>query len=175
MSKFDRAIKEIMQNIFLQSSRSWLGIDLTGATLEELNPKISRVMDREADFLKKVSHLDLGSFILHLEFQTQDDRKMHYRMAEYRALLQRSFELPVRQYVIYLGRRRSKMITTLPETFQIVGYQLLELNRFKTEQILSSNLPDEIILAILTDYPTKDAKALVGKIIERLKSLELSP
>lgn len=91
MSKFDRTIKEMMQNMFLQSSLSWLGIDLSVVTLEELNPKISRALDREADFLKKVLHPDLGSIILHLEFQTQDDLTMHFRMAEYRALLQRSY------------------------------------------------------------------------------------
>ncbi|MEL6536478.1 MAG: hypothetical protein AAFQ98_13765, partial [Bacteroidota bacterium] len=111
-------------------------------------------------------------FLLHLEFQTQDDPKMIYRMAEYKALLLRKFEVPVRQFVLYLGPGKSQMISQLPEGQKITGYTLKNLSEVPLQQTLSSSVPEEIILAILGDYPPEEGKQVIQKIIERLWSLQ---
>ncbi len=46
---------------------------------------------------------------VNIEFQVKDEPKMVFRMAEYHIMLLRKYELPVRQYVIYIGADKPTM------------------------------------------------------------------
>ena len=96
---------------------------------------------------------------------------MVYRMAEYKAILQRKYELPVKQFVIYLGNEEPKMRNTLLPEEQITGFELRNIHQLPVDQILESDIPEEIVLSILTDYPTVDAEEIIGRIIRKLKSV----
>ena len=87
MGDFDKVIKENIEVIFLPLVEKLLGISISQS--EELEDRIQRTIEREPDFLKKVIDKTGNEFILQLEFQTNDEPKMAYRMAEYKALLQR--------------------------------------------------------------------------------------
>ena len=114
---------------------------------------------------------DSSEIILHLEFQTHDEAKMIYRMAEYRAMLQRKFEIPVKQFVIYLGTAEPKMRTELLLEEQITGFELRNIHKLPMHQVLESDIPEEIILSILTDYPAADAEKVIARIIQKLKTV----
>lgn len=145
MGEFDKIIKQNIEAIFLPLVERLLGIKISHAVA--LSEKIQTTIEREPDFLKKVIDQYQQEFILHLEFQSTDEAKMVYRMAEYKAILQRKYEMPVRQYVIYLGIKQPKMRTELME----------------------SEVPEEIILSILTDYPAADSELVIQKIIVSLQ------
>ncbi|MGB3585259.1 MAG: hypothetical protein WBA23_01910 [Tunicatimonas sp.] len=136
-----------------------------------ITEKLQTTIEREPDFLKKVTLKDNSSIILHLEFQRNDEPEMVYRMAEYRAIIQRKYLVPVRQYVIYLGTEMPKMTTQLPPNEHITGFELKNIHSMPIDQVLKSDIPEEIILAILTDYRSSDAEEVITKIIQKLKGV----
>ncbi|MEM8893487.1 MAG: hypothetical protein AAGC88_02845 [Bacteroidota bacterium] len=167
MGDFDKVLKENVEAVFLPLLEKLMGLSIVKS--EEIKDKVQVTMEREPDFLKKVEDSQGEKFILHLEFQTTDDPEMVYRMAEYKAILQRKYKLTVRQLVIYLGSSRSGMPTTLPEDQQITGFQLANIQDFDTRSTLASEVPQEIIMSILTDYAVGDADDVIDKIIDRLQ------
>ena len=89
MADFDKILKENIEAVFLPVIEEMLGISIK--EIFEIKDKIQRTIEREFDFLKIIIDQNGKKWILHLEFQTTNDPKMIYRMAEYRAiLLQRS-------------------------------------------------------------------------------------
>jgi len=166
MGDFDKILKENIEQLFIPLSEKLLGIRIQST--REVKEKLQTTIEREPDFLKWVTNDEGEEFLLQLEFQTQDDPKMVYRMAEYKALLQRKFEVTVRQFVLYLGPGTSNMTTTLPPGQEITGYTLKNLSEVPLEQSLNSSVPEEILLGILGDYPKEDGKVIIQKIIDRL-------
>ena len=169
MGDYDKIIKENIEAILLALGNKLLGFEIKNPV--ELPEKLQTTIEREPDFLKKVSSEDGSEIILHLEFQTSDEAKMVYRMAEYKALLQRKFELPVKQFVIYLGMAEPKMLTELLPEEQIVGFELRNIHKMPVDQVIESDIPEEIVLSILTDYPEADAEKVITRIIQKLKRL----
>ncbi len=167
MGDFDRIFKENIRNLFTPLLEKLLNISILET--KEIKDKLQKTIEREPDFLKWVTTKEGEKFILQLEFQTQDDPKMIFRMAEYRALLQSKHEIPVKQVVIYLANKPSRMATELPEAFQISSFELKSIKDIQVNQTLHSSIPEEIILSILTDYQKKDAKDVIIKIIHNLK------
>ncbi|MEL6535294.1 MAG: hypothetical protein AAFQ98_07785 [Bacteroidota bacterium] len=169
MGEFDKILKENIEALLLPLSEKLLGIRIQAT--REVKEKLQSTIEREPDFLKWVTDDSGAEFLLHLEFQTQDDPKMVYRMAEYKALLLRKFEVPVRQFVLYLGVGQSKMVTELPKGQEIKGYSLKNLSEIPLDQTLHSSVPEEILLAILGDYPREEGEKVIHKIVERLWKL----
>ncbi len=169
MGDFDKVIKENIETILLTLGKKLLGIDIINPV--DLPGKIQTTIEHEPDFLKKITGDDGSELILHLEFQTKDEAKMVYRMAEYKALLQRKFEIPVKQFVIYLGTKKPKMPTELKPEEQITGFDLKDIHKLPVDQVLASDVPEEIVLSILTDYPKADAEKVINRIIEKLRSV----
>ena len=167
MGEFDKIIKENIEAIFAPLLEKLLNISIKRAI--EIKDKLQTTIEREPDFLKKIIDKENRTFILQLEFQTQNDQKMKYRMAEYRAILQRKYEIPVMQFVIFLGDRKPTMQTRLLPEEQIFGFELINIHDLPIENVLDSQIPEEIILAILTDYPKADAEKVIIRIIEKLK------
>ena len=106
MGNFDKIIKENMVAIFTPLLEKLLNLSIKATS--EIKDKLQVTIEREPDFLKRIIDKDDREFILQLEFQTQNDPGMRYRMAEYKAILQRKFHVPVRQFVIYLGKASPK-------------------------------------------------------------------
>ena len=122
---YDRIIKENLEAILLPLSEKLLGISIDN--VKPLTEKLQTTLEREPDFIRLVQTTQNEKFILHLEFQTTDELQMVYRMAEYRAILQRKYRIPVRQFVIYLGRTKPKMRTDLLEKDKISGFVLVDI------------------------------------------------
>ena len=167
MSDFDKILKENIEAVFLPLVEEMLGISIKETF--EIKDKIQKTIEREPDFLKRVIDQDGKEFILHLEFQTTNDPKMVYRMAEYKAILLRKYQIPVRQVVIYLGSEKAKMLTQLPEEEQIKGFELQDIRDFSTQSTLDSEVPEGIILSILTDYEKSDSDKVIDQIIYKLQ------
>jgi hypothetical protein len=106
---------------------------------------------------------------LHLEFQSQDEPAMVYRMQEYFGILRRKYKLRVRQFVSYFGEETSKMQTELPQEEIFTGFTLKQLHGFSYKELLTSDIPEEIILAILSDFEGIPALEVICEIPERLQ------
>ena len=169
MGDYDRIIKENIEAILMALGKKLLGFEMSNP--RPITEKLQVTIEREPDFLKMVTLEDGKDIVLHLEFQRNDEPDMVYRMAEYRAIVQRKYRMPVRQYVIYLGMDRPGMRTELRAEEQIKGFELRNIHDIPLNQVIDSDVPEEIVLAILTDYPEADADMVISRIIQKLKQV----
>ena len=172
MGDYDRIIKENIETILMALGKKLLGFDIKNP--QPISEKLQITIEREPDFLKKVTLEDDHEIILHLEFQRNNEPEMVYRMAEYKAIIQRKYQIPVRQYVIYLGTDKPTMKTQLPLEEQIKGFEIRNIHEIPVNQVLESDVPEEIVLSILTDYPETDAEQVIARIIKKLKQVALN-
>jgi len=169
MGEYDRIIKENIEAILITLGKKLFGFEIKNP--RPLTEKLQITIEREPDFLKQITLDDDSEIILHLEFQRYDDQDMIYRMAEYKAILQRKYKIPVRQFVVYLGKDMPKMRTELLADEQITGFTLTNIHDIPVNQVLDSDIPEEIVLSILTEYPETDAEEVISKIIHKLKKV----
>ncbi|MEM6766750.1 MAG: hypothetical protein AAF655_17580 [Bacteroidota bacterium] len=168
---FDKIIKENLTASFLNLLKELLGLELTETIrLEGLKHTSLR---REVDFLAKAKTVQGEQFILHIEFQTHDEKAMVYRMAEYAGVLLRHYQIPIKQFVVYLGEKESKMQNSLSSKEVISGFNLISLNHYSYKKFLGSQAPEVIVLGILSDFEGRDDKEVSRDIIQRLHDLSL--
>ncbi|WP_353480869.1 hypothetical protein [Haliscomenobacter sp.] len=108
---------------------------------------------------------------MHVEFQTESEADMVYRVGEYHGFLQKQYKLEIRHFVVYLGKGKTRMTTTLPDAFQFKGYQLIQLSQIPLEEFIESEIPEEIVLAILSKFPKTKLLAVIRLILQRLKKV----
>jgi predicted transposase YdaD len=164
---YDKILKENIAAIFLPLAEKFLGIHISKS--EELKDKVQVTLEKEPDFIRIVDTHAGERFILHIEFQRADEEGMVYRMQEYYAILRRKYNLPVRPIVFYLGQTVSRMQTRLAPEEVFEGFSLISLNQYASRNLVSSQLPGEIILAILGDFEGQDPLEVVRAILTRLK------
>ncbi|HAA13097.1 MAG TPA: hypothetical protein DCE41_15960 [Cytophagales bacterium] len=169
MGDYDIIIKENLEALLLPLAAKYLGISIAKA--EDLTEKLPTTLERQPDFVKRVTDTTGATFILHLEFQSTNEEEMRFRMAEYAGLLLRKYRLPLKQHVVYLGQRPPTMITQLPKEMWITGFDLHNIKNFPAADSLSSDVPEEIILAILMDFPPEETEGVISSILTKLQSL----
>ncbi len=167
MGSFDKILKENIEQVILPLSKKLFNIDIKEAV--NLPEKLQSTVEREPDYLKLITTATNEQVILHLEFQTKNEAKMVYRMAEYKAMLQKKFMLPVLQFVLYLGSGKASMNTKLLENQIISGFNLTSLNNLPAADYLASEVPEELILAILADYPKADTGKVIAAVLQKLQ------
>ncbi|MEM0995784.1 MAG: hypothetical protein AAGN35_01835 [Bacteroidota bacterium] len=159
-------MRENFDSLFLSLCEKHLGFKVKAA--QHLKLKLLRTLEREPDFLMRVKSETGSEFILHLEFQLKDDHRMLDRMRTYHALLSELHRVPVKQFVIYLGRPLPQMRTTLTEDETMTGFHLLDIHRLNIHAFLTSQTPEEIIMAVLADFGNEKPKAVLQLIVRRL-------
>ncbi len=166
---YDKILKENIASLFLPLSEKYLGIRIRRS--EELKDKLQTTIEKEPDFIRIVE-TDIGErFILHLEFQTVDEDGMIYRMQEYYGLLRRKYALSIKQFIIYLGQKPSRMETKLAPEEVFTGFTLKSLREYSHRSLLASEVPEEIILTILSDFEGKRPVEVLKKILSKLKEI----
>lgn len=104
--EYDKIFKENIEAVILPIADKLLGI--YAGQLEEIPADLQVTLERKPDFTKKAVDKQGNPFILHLEFQVDDEKHMVFRMQAYKALLQEKYPLPVEQFVIYLGKQSAQ-------------------------------------------------------------------
>ncbi|MEM9935970.1 MAG: hypothetical protein AAF824_20255 [Bacteroidota bacterium] len=94
-------------------------------------------------------------------------------MAEYAGVLLRHYQIPIKQFVVYLGEKESKMQNSLSSKEVISGFNLISLNHYSYKKFLGSQAPEVIVLGILSDFEGRDDKEVSRDIIQRLHDLSL--
>jgi len=100
--KYDLVVKDLFQ----RDHPSLLDQLTAGVPVREvLNVELARVEERRADLVLLLA----DGTILHLEFQSTNDRNMPYREGIYCLLLGQKYRRRVRQVVLYLGQAKMRM------------------------------------------------------------------
>jgi predicted transposase/invertase (TIGR01784 family) len=142
---FDNVSKFLAEN-FSEDYATWLlGRPVT---LTKLSPTELSLEPIRADSLILEQSEDL---VLHLEFQTEPDETMGFRMLDYRVRVYRRFPLKtMHQVVIYLKRTKSALV--YQDSFQLGAtthhYRVIRLWEQSSDLFLTS--PGLLPLAILT-------------------------
>lgn len=89
-------------------------------------------------------------------------------MAEYRAMLHQIHPYPVKQYVIYLGRSRSAIPYKINLPNFKYEYSLINFKELPHEIFLSSNEPEEQILAILANLGNKTPSEVIKAVLQKI-------
>lgn len=166
---YDKILKENIAALLLPLTEKYLGIKIKDS--RELKDKLQTTIEKEPDFIRVVQTDQAEEFILHIEFQAQDEEGMIYRMQEYFGLLRRKYKLPVKQFVIYLGKRVSQMQTQLVPEEVFTGFSLKSLRDYSYESLLESHVPEEIILTILSDFKEQKPVEVIRQILSRLQGI----
>ena len=168
-NSYDKVIKENLEALLLPLARELLGIQIKKS--EKVPGKLQRTLEREPDFIRIVEDSLGERFILHIEFQSSNEKHMIYRMKEYEAILSRKFRIPIRQFVVYIGGTPSKMKDKLGEKEVFRGFKLLNISSITSERLLIKDIPEAILLAVLGDFGKKSYASIFSRIYEKIKNL----
>lgn len=164
---YDKIFKENAESIFLPLVEERLGVKIK--TFRPLKEKLQTTLEREMDFFYEVETDEGDNFLLHLELQTEDEMDMVYRGGEYHGIALRLKKLPIRHIVIYLGVNKPLMPTQLHEKEIYRGFDLINIHELKYEILLQSQVPDVILLAILSNYPIQQTESILRLIVKQLR------
>ena len=166
---YDKVFKENFESLFVPLAAERLGLKIKSLML--LKDKLHTTQEREVDFLYLIVTESGKKLILHIEIESNDNQDMVIRVAEYHAIIYRKYKLPIEHIVFYLGEEKSTMRTHLQDEVIFTGFTKIEVREFNTEALLSSKVPEYLILAILSKYPKEEAENIFRKVIEKLLSL----
>jgi hypothetical protein len=170
---YDKIFKENAEAIFLPLVERELGIQIK--SFKPYTAKLQTTLEREMDFFYEVETIDDECFLLHLEFQTEDELDMVYRNAEYHGIALNLKKMEIKHIVVYLGIKTPTMPTQLPPKQVYKGFDLINVHSFDHTQLLQSQVPDVIILAVLADYPPEKAESILRLIMRQLKTVCQNP
>ena len=166
VNQYDKIFRENLEAALPGLIRNLLGIHAVHT--EELPDDIQHTKERKPDVLKKVTDKNGKTFVLHIEFQVKDESEMVYRMAEYYIMLLRRYQLPVQQYVIYIGAGNPGMTDHIVSEQMNFKYRLISLSTIDYHLLLRSDKPEEKILAILADFGDSNPKQTVENIVTQV-------
>lgn len=166
-SQYDKIFKENIEAVISSIMQNILKI--TAVSMEELPDDIQHTKERKPDVLKKIIDVKGDTFILQIEFQVRDEPKMIYRMAEYFIMLERKYESPIKQFVIFLGADNPKMPTELERERLKFSFPLVSLSTLDYHIFLNSDKPEEVILGILANFKGENPEDALRQILVRVK------
>ncbi len=168
---YDKILRENLDALLPFIARKLLGLDLSRT--ETLKDKIQVTLEREGDYFKKVLHddptLDYG---LHWEFQTNDE-DMRGRNLLYYGLFFQKYKIPLRQIVVFLGNDTPRLIKQ--NILELKGlrleFEVIHLREIPKEIFLNSNVPEEVVLAILCDFGADQPEHVIRIILQNLMKI----
>ncbi len=166
-NQYDKIFRENIEAALPNLMKNLLGIE--AVAMEELPDDIQHTKERKPDFLKKVTNTKGEIFVLQIEFQVADEPTMIYRMLEYYAMLARKYQLPVEQYVIFLGSKKSQMPIQLEQKTLSYHFNLINIATIDYRVFVNSTKPEEIMLGILGNFAEKKPNEVIKQIINRIE------
>ena len=140
--KYDLVVKDLFQ----RDHPSLLEQLTAGVPVREvLNVELARVEERRADLVLLLA----DGTILHLEFQSTNDRNMPYREGIYCLLLGQKYRRRVRQVVLYIGQAKMRMENQIDLGETRAAYTLMDIRQIDAAQLLASRKPGDLVLALL--------------------------
>jgi hypothetical protein len=164
---YDKIFKENVDATIDSFIHKILKINIKEA--EKIVVKLQRTKEREADFLKIITNHKGEKFILHIEYQVSNDHEMVHRMIDYWNLLVSKHNLRVEQYVIFLGDEKPTMKTKVDYSNMKFHYRLVNFKDINARLFLKSNVPEEMILAVLGNFKNESSSQIVYEVVKRIE------
>lgn len=141
-------------------------IPATIVSIRSVVPKLQQtILERETDTVAEAETEDGKRFIIHIEWQSSNDKKMASRMALYDLLLAQTYQLEVMGAVLYLGNDPLRMT----DTYSFFGFsyqcKMIDVRLLDPELFLQSDDAGELIFAILTGTGGIEQKVAIAKRI----------
>jgi len=169
---YDRIFSENSEHLFIPIVERKLGFKIK--RYKVLPDKLTKTVEREVDFLYEIELEDGTVELLHLEFQTENDNRMVYRIGFYHGMVWYKYQKPIRHVVVYLGKGKASMRTQLTEEETYRGFDLVNVHELDTEVLLSSQVPEVILLAFLSNFEPQRKEAVLRLVIQQLKKYSSS-
>ncbi|KAF0214617.1 MAG: hypothetical protein FD167_5252 [bacterium] len=159
--KYDATIKELFQSMPIELLNRLTGIDTSKAKF--LSVEFPSVSQRRTDFVMLLEN----SSIYQLEFQTDDDPDMVWRMLEYYFLIYKLYQIAPLQQVLYIGNKPSTINSSISLTNLDFRYQLIDIRQFSAKAMLESKSLADNLLAVLckVDNIAETIHQILAKII----------
>ncbi|BAV05647.1 conserved hypothetical protein (putative transposase or invertase) [Filimonas lacunae] len=167
-NEYDKILRETFKRPKPNLLKLLLEVDVQ--SIQAFPPKVQQtIIEQEADTVLEVQPVTGSPFILHLEWQSSNDKKMAMRMARYDLLLSYSYEKEVMGAVIYVGKNRLAMNNQCGFYGFHYTCPIIDIRNIPPEVFLSSTDPGEVVLAILTDKATR--QGVIQEILRKLRIL----
>jgi predicted transposase/invertase (TIGR01784 family) len=158
----DIITKEAIKTLVVDIAKYILEIDINN--IEFIDKELLRVEDRRADVVAIIDN----SYILHIEIQNNNDKNMHNRMLRYYTDIRFISKLPIKQYLVYIGRDRLNMQDKIIDSDINYYYKIIDMKNIDCEKFIKIDTPDSLVLAILCDFKDNNPQDVVNFIINRL-------
>jgi len=160
--KKDLVSKNIIKELLKDIARYFLNLEIN--EIEFLDKELKRIEKREADIVAIIDN----SFILHLEIQNSNDKFMANRMLRYYVDIEKITSLPIKQYLIYIGKEKPKFQTKIQKDMISYEYNFIDIKNIDCEILLDQKSPEALVLAILCDFKNKKPKDVIQYIVNKL-------
>ncbi len=165
---YDKIFKENINKIGDSLLSKLCGI--SNVRMEEIDTTQPKTIERRVDFLRLGIDLISGlKKLYHAEFQSDVHLRMIQRELIYYALIFDKHEIPIEQYVIYLGTGNWTAPTSFDHGNITFKYNVICMNSIDYELFVNSDTPEEIILAILCNFKKENKTTVIRKIISCLE------
>jgi len=162
--KKDLISKEIIKEIIKDIGKYILHLDIND-NITFLDKELERIEKREADIVANIDN----KYILHLEIQNSNDKFMANRMLRYYSDIERVTNLPIKQYLIYIGKSKPNFQTSIDKDMIKYSYNFIDIKTIDCELFLNQNNPEALVLAILCDFKNNKPSDIIKFIISKLK------
>ncbi len=173
INKYDISLKDVFSGLEMEFTKAFLGFEIKEA--KALNIELQKIEEVKADYVCKIKDTSDKEFILHIEFQSDNHKQMHFRMLRYLTELHKKYKLPVIQFVLYVGREKLRMKNKIEfenhQTKINYEYKIVDTSKLDCEYFLNSNSEDLVVLAVLCDFKDKDKREVIHKITKKLEEL----
>lgn len=164
---YDKIVRENMRGVLPILEKDILGINIISRV--DLPESLLHTKETVPDQLCKVTDDTGKTYILHLEWQSEDDVSMDNRMLAYRVMLRRKYQLPVKQYVIFLARPKSTMPYAIEEENLKFQYHLIALQQYSHKIFLNSSVPEQKLMAIFGNFENEAPVEVIKKILHGIE------
>jgi hypothetical protein len=169
-NQYDRIFKET-GDISIPSLAEKL-FDLDVEWREEVKDKVQATLEREGDYLiKGIVAKTKKETLLQFEFEGKASRIKAKRLLLYYGMFYDKYELPVQQYVIYVGKRPlpRKIDNEIKSENLNFRFDVKDIRSLSYDTFLGLNKPEEIIWAVLANFKGEPIEEIAGKILKRLR------
>ncbi len=170
-NEFDRAVKETLSNITEPFMIRKTG--LNPYTIKKLPTEIQRTLERRLDEVN-LAEDESGEYILHFEYQRNNEPDIIGRMMEYRGILYRKYKKPIIQAVLYYGDEPMKMENEYTDSQTAMHFELYDIRHTSARSMIASPHPEEVIMGVLGSFDKETPETIIKAIFERLKVLAKS-
>jgi hypothetical protein len=94
---------------------------------------------------------------------------MDKRMLRYYSDILEITNLPIKQYVIYIGKHKPNFKTQIKKDLIDFRYNFIDVKNIDCELLLNENSPDALVLAILCDFKDKNPDDIISFILDKLE------